>query len=615
MLVRAVTDYAIYMLDLDGTVLSWNAGAERLKGYTETEIVGQHFSNFFTPEERAAGKPASALKTAAETGRWEDEGWRVRKDGTRFWALAVLDAIHDTNGRLVGFAKITRDMTERRLAQQALAESERRFRLLVGSVIDYALFTLDLEGIIQSWNPGAERLKGYTADEIIGKHFSIFYTEEGRKAGDPERVLATARDEGRFEGEGWRVRKNGTRFWANIVVDPIRDEDGRLIGFTKITRDITERRALDQAREQLYQAQKMESVGQLTGGVAHDFNNLLTAVGGSLSLLKHMVTDQRALKLLDTAESAVGRGARLTQQLLAFSRQHPVQPEKSNLNELIASLASLLRHASGEHAEIRLDLSPVLWTCEVDRTQLQSALLNLVVNARDAIGARAGTITVETRNCEIDEARARSLGDIAAGSFVMLAVSDDGSGMSAETRAKAIEPFFTTKEQGRGSGLGLSQVYGFARQSGGQLEIDSAVGRGTTIRIFVPGLVPERADTAESLGAVLVTEDDPDVLSVAAQTLELLGYQVYTATNAAEALAILKQGTPIDILFTDIVMPHGMNGIALAREARRLRPDIRVLLASGYSRDRAEADEDMDFIAKPYQMPELARQLGSIKSR
>ncbi|MBV9373939.1 MAG: PAS domain S-box protein [Alphaproteobacteria bacterium] len=614
MLVRAVTDYAIYMLDLDGHVLSWNAGAERLKGYAENEIVGQHFSNFFTPEDRAADKPAIALKTAAETGRWEDEGWRVRKDGTRFWALAVLDAIRDANGKLVGFAKISRDMTERRLAQQALAESERRFRLLIRSVIDYALFTLDLEGIIQSWNPGAEHLKGYTAEEVIGKHFSIFYPQEAREAGDPERVLSIARNEGRFEGEGWRVRKDGTRFWASVVIDPIRDEEGTLIGFTKITRDTTERRALEQARDQLYQAQKMESVGQLTGGVAHDFNNLLTAVGGSLSLVKHLITDQRALKLLDTAESAVARGARLTQQLLAFSRQHPVQPEKANVNELITSLASLLRHASGENAEIRLNLSPLLWLCEVDRTQLQSALLNLIVNARDAIGESGGIITIETRNCEIDETRAASLGDIAAGHFVMLAVSDNGSGMSPEIRAKAVEPFFTTKEPGRGSGLGLSQIYGFARQSGGQLEIDSDLGHGTTVRIFLPGLVPEGADTADKLGSVLLTEDDPDVLTIAAETLRLLGYEVHTARNATEALAILNQGTPIDILFTDIVMPNGMNGIALAREARRLRPRIRVLLASGYSRDRVDADDDMAFISKPYQMADLAHQLVGIKA-
>ena len=237
-----------------------------------------------------------------------------------------------------------------------------------------------------------------------------------------------------------------------------------------------------------------------------------------------------------------------------------------------------------------------------------------MVNARDAIGPRGGTVTIETRNCDIDDARAVSLGDIGAGHFVMLAVSDNGSGMSPETKAKAIEPFFTTKETGRGSGLGLSQVYGFARQSGGQLEIDTFLGRGTTVRIFLPGLVPEE-DAAGHVGSVLVTEDDADVLMIAAETLRLLGYEVHAATNATEALAILNSGTPVDILFTDIVMPNGMNGIALAREARRLRPEIRVLLASGYSRDRMDADGDMAFIAKPYQMPELARQLEAIKAR
>lgn len=614
MLVPEVADYAIYMLDLDGTVISWNAGAERLKAYAETEIVGQNFSSFFTPEEHAAGKPATALKTAAEKGRWQDEGWQVRKDGSRFRASAVIDAIRDAEGRLVGFAKIVRDMTERPLAQQALAESERRFRLLVTSVIDYALFTLDLEGIIQSWNPGAERVKRYTADEIIGKHFSIFYTEEARAAGEPQRALATVRSQGRFEAEGWRVRKDGSRFWANVIIDPIRDEDGKLIGFTKITRDITERRALEQAREQLFQAQKMESVGKLTGGVAHDFNNLLTAVSGSLSLLKQLVTDERAVKFIDTAESAVARGSRLTRQLLAFSRQHPLEPERANANELIASLASLLRHAAGPKIDIRLDLSPHLWFCEIDRTQFQSAVLNLVVNARDAIGASSGCITIETRNCDIDETRAASLGEIGAGSFVLLAVCDTGSGMSPETRAKAVEPFFTTKEVGRGSGLGLSQVYGFARQSGGQIEIISEAGRGTTIRIFLPRSVPEEeADTTRTLGRVLVTEDDPDVLLVAAETLRLLGYEVHTASNATEALAILKRGTPIDILFTDIVMPNGINGIALAHEARRLRPDIRVLLASGYSHERINAGDDMGFIAKPYQMPELAQRLEAMR--
>ena len=606
------------MIDPDGTVVSWNAGAERLKGYTQQEVVGRHFSQFFTPEDRAKNKPAVAIRTATETGRWEDEGWRVRKDGSRFWALAVLDAVRDRNGELIGFAKITRDMTERRLAQQALAESERRLRLLIASVVDYALFTLDLQGRVQSWNPGAERLKGYTADEIIGKHFSVFYTEEARANGEPAVVLGKAASEGRFEGEGWRVRKDGTRFWANVVIDAIKDESGELVGFTKITRDITERRALEQAKEQLYQAQKMETVGQLTGGVAHDFNNLLTAVSGSHALLRQMVSDTRVHRLLDTAERAVARGAKLTQQLLAFSRQHRLQPEKANANELITSFEALLHHATGENIEVQLDLDPRLWVSSIDQTQFQSALLNLVVNARDAMEQTGGTVTIETRNCEIDEDRARSLGEIPAGSYVMVAVHDNGTGMTPETKARAIEPFYTTKQPGKGSGLGLSQIYGFLRQSNGQIEIESAVGQGTTVRMLLPKLADQGSESEKAAGearrngSVLITEDDPDVLTVAVETLRALGYEVYSAANASEAMTILRRDTPIDVLFTDIVMPNGMDGLELARKAKQLRPGIRVLLASGYSRPGYEIEADAKFIPKPYQMPELARQLEAM---
>jgi PAS domain S-box-containing protein len=621
LLVQAVTDYAIYMIEPDGTIASWNAGAARLKGYTQEEVIGQNFSRFFTPEDQAANKPANALKTAAETGRWEDEGWRVRKDGTRFWALAVLDSIEDRDGNLIGFAKITRDITERRAAQQALTENERRFRLLVASVIDYALFTLDLNGTVQSWNPGAERLKRYREQEIIGKHFSIFYTEEARAAGDPQRVLQTAFTEGRFEGEGWRVRKDGSRFWANVVIDAIRDEGGKIIGFTKITRDISERRALEQAKEQLYQAQKMETVGQLTGGVAHDFNNLLTAVSGSHALLRRIVSDPRALNLLDTAERAVARGAKLTQQLLAFSRQHQLQPQKTNSNELITSSEALLRHAAGERALLRLDLLPRLWSTNIDQTHFQSALLNLVVNARDALEEEAGAVTVKTRNVHLDEKRASALGEISAGDYVLIAVHDNGKGMTTEIKSRAVEPFFTTKAPGRGSGLGLSQVYGFARQSNGQIEIDSTPGNGTTVRMFLPRLFDTSeadadAPTAErKAGSILITEDDPDVLTVSVETLRLLGYEVYSAANAAEAMSILRREVPIDVLFTDVVMPNGLNGIELVREARRLRPEIRVLLCSGYSRDGIQTDESTSFLTKPYMIADLARELAALISK
>src|ERR1700741_2723813 len=282
LLIDAVVDYAIYMISLDGLVMSWNAGAERLKGYTEAEIIGQPFARFFTPEDQARGVPQQALASAAKHGRFETEGWRLRKDGTRFWALGVVDAIRDEKGKVIAFAKITRDITERHHAQQSLLASEQRYRRLVEAVVDYAIFQLDPNGIVSTWNKGAERIKGYTAEEIIGQHFSIFYTPEDRQAGVPENVLATARLTGKYEAEAFRVRKDGSRFCASVVVDAIRGDDGELIGFAKVTRDVTERvdaqRALKEAEERVSAAQKMEAVGQLTGGIAHDFNNLLMIV-------------------------------------------------------------------------------------------------------------------------------------------------------------------------------------------------------------------------------------------------------------------------------------------------------------------------------------------------
>jgi len=295
LLVRSVVDYAIFMLDPSGVVTNWNIGAERIHGYAEAEIVNQHFSRFYTWQDRAAGLPARNLEIAAREGRLETEGWRVRKDGTRFWAAVVLDAVREEKGELIGFAKITRDITGRRAQQQALIESERQFRLLMNSVIDYALFMLDLNGNVVSWNAGAERIKGYKAEEIIGQHFSKFYLESERVAGVPARSLQVAATQGRFEAEGWRVRKDGSQFWANVVLDPVHDEEGKLIGFAKITRDITERReaqqALQEAHAQLAQAQKMEALGQLTGGVAHDFNNLLMVISGYIGTIKSKLQD------------------------------------------------------------------------------------------------------------------------------------------------------------------------------------------------------------------------------------------------------------------------------------------------------------------------------------
>ncbi len=292
MLVEGVVDYAIYMLDPTGIVSSWNAGAERIKGYQAGEIIGQHFSVFYSEKDRQNGLPQRALETARREGKYEAEGWRVRKDGTQFVASVVVDAIYE-NGELIGFAKITRDVTERKKQENALLDSESKFRMLVGGVTDYALYMLDPNGIVSNWNSGGQRIKGYAPEEIIGQHFSRFYTDSDRAAGRPKAALAQAEKTGRYEEEGWRVRKDGTFFWASVVIDAIRDESGQLLGFAKITRDITERREsqqrLERVQQQLAESQKLDALGQLTGGVAHDFNNLLMIVSGSVHTLKKLV--------------------------------------------------------------------------------------------------------------------------------------------------------------------------------------------------------------------------------------------------------------------------------------------------------------------------------------
>ncbi|WP_159718710.1 hybrid sensor histidine kinase/response regulator [Geminicoccus flavidas] len=621
LLVEALTDYVIYLLDPDGYVISWNPGAERTKGYSPEEIIGQPFELFFTPEDRAQGKPRRALKLAATNGRFEDEGWRIRKDGSRFWALAVLDPIRDEDGSLIGFAKISRDITERKAAEEALRASERRFRLLVEGVTDYAIFMLDPQGQITNWNSGAERIKGYTAQEIVGQHFSRFYTEEDRANGEPQRALETAIHHGKYEKEGWRVRKGGTRFWASVVIDPLWDED-TLVGFAKITRDITERRqaqqALEQAREDLFQAQKMEAIGQLTGGIAHDFNNLLQALLGCLQMVERRVSDPRVHSLLAAGHQAIERGSKLTQQLLAFARRQALRPEPVDIRDRLLGASELLTRALRADIHVAVDLQSDLWPIEVDPTQFELAVLNLAVNARDAMPG-GGSLRIEGRNALLVPGHDP---EGLVGEFVDLTVMDTGTGMTPEVLAHALEPFFTTKGVGKGSGLGLSQVYGFARQSGGTLRLESAPGRGTKVLLLLPrsaddvaSITPPASESIDAgSGRILLVEDDPIVGPMVGGSLEDLGYTVVRAASAEEALGILAGNTPIDLLFTDVVMPGAMTGVDLARLARRLHPNLPVMLTTGYS-EQLPATDGFRVLAKPYQIKTLATALKAELAR
>ena len=434
LLVEAVTDYAIYMLDPSGIVTSWNPGAQRFKGYTAAEIIGQHFSRFYSEEDQKAGLPARALETAAREGKFEAEGWRIRNDGTRFWAFVVIDPIRDPSGMVIGFAKITRDLTERKAADEKLKQSEQQFRLLVQGVTDYAIYLLDLDGRVTNWNPGAQRIKGYLPHEIIGQHFSRFYTDEDRATNEPQKALETVQRYGRFEKENWRVRKDGTRFWAHVVIDAVRNEAGEIVGYAKITRDITElkeaQEKLEKVREVSLQSQKMEAIGQLTGGIAHDFNNLLTAVLGSLELLrKRLPDDPKSMALLENAAQGAQRGTTLTQRMLAFARNQELKQEVIDIPELVRGMKELLQRSLGPSHRIETRFPLALKAIEADANQLEMALLNLTVNARDAFD-EDGEIIVAAR--EENLAVGNSSG-LKPGPYICLSVIDRGKGMDEET--------------------------------------------------------------------------------------------------------------------------------------------------------------------------------------
>lgn len=511
-------------------------------------------------------------------------------------------------------------------SSSALWVQEDRYRLLVDAVFDYAIYMIDTAGIVRSWNSGARRIKQYEEAEIIGRSFSLFYTEEDRLNGLPAKALNIAATSGRFEGEGWRVRKDGTRLWALVVIDPIHASDGTLIGFAKVTRDITERKqaqevqaALKETREALYQSQKMESIGQLTGGIAHDFNNLLTVILGSLGLVKkRMHSDAKTLSLLENAIAAAQRGSSLTQRMLAFARRQELDPKPVDVVELIRSMSELLGASLGAAVTVETRFPLTLRPVFVDAGQLEMAIMNLMINARDAM-PEGGNIVISAREALFSSSRTSNN----QAPFVCISVTDSGTGMDEATLQRAMEPFFTTKGLGKGTGLGLSMIHGLAEQSGGKLILTSVQGQGTTAALWLPvslfgtgqpsdiAALSARQTPAVRALNVLFVDDDPLVLISTRAMLEDLGHRAVTASDGAEALALIQQGEGFDLVITDQIMPN-MTGTELAQQLSALYPALPVIISSGFTDSPSMAAGGRPRLPKPFNQAELARAVAQM---
>lgn len=609
LLVEAVIDYGIFMLDPTGHVVSWNPGAEKLKGYTRGEILGQHFSVFYPPEVVAIGWPKEELRRATECGRFEDEGWRVRKDGTRFWANVIITALRDSSGQLTGFAKITRDLTERREHENALRQSEARFRLLVDSVHDYAIFMLDVNGNVRSWNAGAQALKGFTAEEIIGRHFSAFYTPEDQAAGKPANGLAAAREHGRTEQEGWRVRKDGSLFWANVVVTAMRDERGELIGFAKVTRDMTERRRL----EELERSGRMMS--QFLAMLAHELRNPLAPMRNAVTLMQLEPSTNPALRSArDILDRQLTHVTRLVDDLLDIGRlttgKIRLQREDVSVSDLVARAVETARPLTeARHHTLTIELPPQPVHVDADPTRLSQIMQNLLVNAAKYT-PDGGRVAVKA---------------IAADGFVTISVSDNGRGIAHGDLPRIFE-LFAQGDNGTpndsGLGVGLTLARSLAEMHGGRLDAESpGPGQGSTFLLRLPLGQHQERPAAEAAPAlkVLVVDDNRDSADSACAIIRMLGYDAECAYDGTSALTTAARWQP-DMVLLDLAMP-GLDGYMTLGRLRKLpamdRAHVVAMTGYGSKEDRHRtADAGFDgHLTKPVELDALTRLIESVRQR
>jgi|AGTN01.1.fsa_nt_gi PAS domain S-box/PAS domain S-box len=612
----------IVTIDDRGIILTVNHAAERLFGYAAEEMIGRNV-NLLMPEPYHSAHDGF-LARYRDTGERRIIGigrevMARRKDGSTFPMELAVGEAWLSEGRI--FTGIIRDITDRKRAESESRAATQMMESVIAA-LPVAVISVGPDGNVLLWNRAAEDILGWTAGEAVGGPMpAALFADDGVGA-----LAAGLRDGAALGNEEVRCRrKDGTVIEVSLSTAPLRDESGRLVSTVWVMDDVTQRKSL---ASQLYQAQKMEAVGQLTGGLAHDFNNILGVSIGNLDLLAEEVEgDPGKLDLVEAAQGALLKGADLTRQLLAFARRQPLQPQHVRIEELLAASIRMLRRTLGEQIEVSFRVDGTVWPVAVDIAQLEAAITNLAINARDAM-AGGGRLAIVLGNAGLDEEYAATVPDLRPGDYVLVEVCDNGHGMSPEILARVFEPFFTTKPPGKGTGLGLSMVYGFIRQSGGHVRIYSEVGHGTTVKLYLPRVAMEEDATTAAEPepmrggneTILVVEDNPDVRRVVVRQLKSLGYGVMEAAEALAAADILRGGAPIDLLFTDVVMPHGMSGFDLGREAERLRPGLKVLFTSGFPStslaSAPEIGEGIQLLSKPYRKQDLARAVrGMLEGR
>jgi PAS domain S-box-containing protein len=616
LLVEAVVDYGIFVLDPDGRIVSWNTGAQRLKGYTREEIVGQHFSVFYPPEDVQRGWPQEELRRALASGRFEDEGWRVRKDGSRFWANVIITPLYDASGGLAGFAKITRDLTDRREQEQRLRASEERLRLLVESVRDYAIFMLDPDGTVRSWNSGAEAIKGYSADEIIGRHFSVFYTPEDQRDGKPASELEQALVAGRVEDEGWRVRKDGKLFWANVVITAVRDAAGRLIGFAKVTRDMTERKRLVELER------SSRRMSEFLAMLAHELRNPLAPIRNAVTVMQLETLASPALRnSRDIIDRQVTHMSRLVDELLDVGRlttgKVKLRREQVNYADVVGRAVEMARPLiDARRHQFTLELPPAAVSVNGDATRLTQVVQNLLVNAAKYT-PDGGRITLKVQVAE---------------GFVDTYVSDNGRGIDAAELERIFELFMqgdnSAAPNDSGLGIGLTLARSLAQLHGGTLEARSpGPGKGSTFMFRLPVADVQQARDDDAAGEqpaanalrVMVVDDNRDSADSATSIVRLLGYRVETAYDGASALELARSLRPQAVLL-DLAMPQ-IDGYETLR-LLRLQPgmeDAYVIAMTGFGaqedKRRTKAAGFAAHLVKPIGLDLLIGALAEARER